>query len=335
MLRRSITVGILFLCLIIMTEGAAAQAFPFRALKKGDPLPPVTVESLDGKTLSLNTLNKGVAVILFWGADSAIKRRHAITAMRDVPRNLAGLGDNVTFVSVNVLGDSPETITSVAEKAEFEGALYRDAAKRVYKAFGLFVLPSILVVKNGKVVAGFGYTHNLGEITKGEVEVLLGLKTRAAVEAGLHPKSHEKSEAEKEALRYGNLGMSMLRKGMLPQAEEAFKKALKKEETYLPALLGLAEISLRQKNLEGAKRYLRKAKSIASEALDVVLLEAKILAAGGRLDEALKQVLPLSLTNPGSEKVNAVLGELYERKGEMQKALKYFKKALKACQQRK
>ncbi|RKY69314.1 MAG: hypothetical protein DRP97_05435 [Candidatus Latescibacterota bacterium] len=317
--------------LVFVTEIVSAQAFPFRAVRKGTPLPAVSVEDLTGKPVALNSLKTGVAVILFFGADSRIKKKHAVRALKEVPPALKDVGDKVTFMAIDVLGDSPDVIKEIAEQADFDGPLYVDANKEAYKAFGIFVMPSVLIAKDGKVEAGYGYTHNLADMVKGEVEILLGLKTREAVEAALHPKTAEKSAGEKEALRYCNLGESMLKKRMIPQAEDAFKKALASKGNYVPALLGLTRIALEKGDIAQAETYVKKAETVSPNDLATVLVAARVLAAQKKVDEALSKVLPLALTHPRSQEVNEVLGRLYEQKGDLAKALKYYKKALSLC----
>jgi len=323
--------GWMLFLLIFAAEVVSAQAFPFRAVRKGDPLPSVAVEELSGKAVALDSFKKGVVVVLFFGADSAIKKKHSVKALREIPRALSDVADKIQFLAVDVLGEAPEVVKEVAGQAGFDGPLYVDADKKAYKAFGVFVMPSVLVAKDGKVEAGFGYTHNFAELVKGEVEVLLGLKTREAVEAALHPKTEEKSTGEKEAMRYCNLGESMLKKGMIPQAEDAFKKALASDGAYVPALLGMARIALAKGDVAQAETYVKKAEAVSPNDLGTVLVGARVLAARKKVDEAIAKVLPLALTHPRSGEVNEVLGRLYEQKGDLNKALKYYKKALDLC----
>ncbi len=321
----------LFFLLVFAAEVVSAQAFPFRAVKKGDPLPPVSVADLSGKLVSLASLGKGVTVFLFWGADSEMKKRHAVRTLREIPAALESLKNRVTFAAVDVLGDAPTAIQAVVDKAGYGGPLYVDRDRKVYEALGIFVMPAALVAKDGKVAAGYGYTHNLADLVKGEIEVLLGLKTREAVETALHPKNLGKSAGEKEALRYANLGESMLKKGMVPEAEKAFEKALSSEGRYVPALLGLARIALERGEVDKAEAYVKKAEAASPDDVGTILMDARVLAARKKVNEAIVKVLPLALTHPRSQEVNAVLGQLYEQKGDLAKSLKYYKKALSLC----
>ncbi len=331
-MRRFRFIGWLLFLLLFMVDGVSAQAFPFRAVKKGGAIPDVTLTDLSGHPFSFSTLDKGVGVFLFFGADSKIKKRHSVKALRETWESLKPYRDRVTFVAIDAQGDSSDAIKAVTEAAGYDGTILQDMEKRAYKAFGIFVMPSVLIVKNGKIVTGFGYTHNFADLVKAEAEVALGIKTRQEVEEALHPRTKEMGSQEKEALRYYNLGKSMLKKGMTSQAEEAFKKALAIQASYAPAILGMAEIALSRGDISGARASLKKVEAIAPDALETVLVSAKVLAAEKKVDEALERVLPLSLTHPGSGEVNAVLAQLYEQKGDFKKALKYYKKALSLCQ---
>jgi len=98
------------------------------------------------------------------------------------------------------------------------------------------------------VAAGMGYSRDLPKRLKGEMEIMLGEKTRAQIEEELHPKMVEKSAEEKGARSHFNLGKTMIERGQPESAMREFNKAVE-----LEPLMGKALIHLGCLQLDGGK----------------------------------------------------------------------------------
>ncbi len=310
-----------------MKDGIA-QTFPFRSVKIGDPIPDVSLESLDGKTLNLKTI-KGLGVILFWGADSALKRKHSLKVLEGLKELSQEWKEKVVFVAVDAQGDSPDIIKEVAREAGYSGSIYIDPERKAYSSFGVFVMPSVVVVQDGIIKAGFGYTHNLIDLVRAEILVLTGTKTREEVERMLHPAQKEMPPQKREALRYYNLGKAMVKRGMLDQAEEAFEKSIEKWPKLPGPFAELAKIKLKRGDVKSAKELAEKALSLDPQLFEAQMVQVEILSASGKLDEAIAKATMLSISHPGSPDVYEILGDLYGKKGNWEKAAKLYKKAIR------
>ncbi len=321
----------LLVLLVVVVFGVRygmTQAFPFRSVKIGDPVPDVSLKSLDGKTLNLKDI-KGLGVILFWGADSALKRKHSLKVLEGLKELSKKWKKKVTFVAVNAQGDSSDTIRKVIQESGYSGSIYIDPERRAYSSFGVFVMPSVVIIQDGIIKAGFGYTHNLVDLIRAEILVLTGVKTREEVEKMLHPTQKQLSPQEKEALRYYNLGKAMVRRGMLSQAEEAFKKAVEKWPRLPGPFAELARIKLKRGDIESAEELAKKALSLDPQLFEAQMIQVEILASLGKLDEAIAKATMLSISHPGSPDVYEILGDLYRKKGNWEKAAESYKKAIR------
>ena len=320
-----------FFVLLLAVSISQAQGFPFRAVREGDPLPSAKVFDISsGKYMDIKDLvGDSVAVVLFWGADSPYKRKHSLEVLKElVPlSNQMKIG----LYPVNVQRDPENDVKSLLKEAGYAGPVLIDRDRDAYKAFGVFVMPSVVVAKDGKIFKGFGYTHNLAEVIKVYCEVALGLKTEKQAEAELHPEQKEMSPEEKEALRFYRLGLSMLEKGMASRAESAFRRALEAKADYTDARVGLAVTLLLEGKLDQLGKELAFLEKKISDDFRVKILKARYLLEKGNVDEAYTVASTLVFAKPGCPDVYVLLGDVYFRKKDWEKAASYYRKALDKC----
>ena len=315
----------------ILTFAETVFCSPFRNIKEGYSVPSAFVFDLcTGKKLDIKTLaDGGVAVFLFWGADSPYKRKHSFRAIK----RLAELKNlNFRFYPVNVQGDDSSLIKDLLEKAGYKGPCLTDESRKAYGALGIFVMPSVLITKDGKVFKAIGYTHGFANVVKLYVELALGLKTQKEVYAELHPKQDELPPGEREALRYYQLGLNMVRKGMPSRAEDAFRKAIKASGNFTKAYFGLSLVLLQEKEVKNATEELSRVigflEEIAPSDYRTQLIKARFLIKEGKVREALDIANTLLFTKPRCPDVYILLGDIYSSMGDFKKANHYYKKAL-------
>ena len=320
-----------FLILLLTVSISQAQSFPFRAVREGDPLPSAKVFDVStGKYVDIKDLaGRNVAVVLFWGADSPYKRKHSLEVLKELVPLSSQM--KIGVYPVNVQRDAEDVVRSLLKEAGYAGPVLIDRDRDAYRAFGVFVMPSVVIAKEGKVFKGFGYTHNLAEVIKVYCEVALGLKTEKQAEAELHPEQKEMSPEEKEALRFYRLGLSMLEKGMVSRAESAFRKALGAKADYADARVGLAVALLLEGKLDQLGKELALLEEKIPDDFRVKILKARYLLEKGDVDEAYALASTLIFAKPGCPDVYVLLGDVHYKKGDWEKAASYYRKALDKC----
>ncbi len=304
------------------------ESFPFRRIEKGATIPDVTLKDLEGNDVKLSDFTKGVAIILFWGADSEIKKRHSLNVMK----GLIELGNeikDVKIVAIDTQGDPIDVIKNATSEINFTYPVLIDAERKVYGTFGIFVMPSVAIVKDNILVEGLAYTHNLVELAKGEVEVALGLKTREQLEEERKSKVVEKSKERLEAERLYHLGSVMRKRGMLEAAEDALKKAISSDDSFGEAHIELAHVYIEMGRLDEAEKELQKGLSLVPESLEGKILLARLKASKGLLQEALDDLRILIFKSPRNPELYYSMGEIYEKMGNYREASESYKKAFK------
>ncbi len=124
--------------------------------------------------------------------------------------------------------------------------------------------------------------------------------------------------AEKQAAgnaeQHYRAGIDFLTQGKLARARESFEKALKLEPEMAPAMLGLADVAIREGDMAQARTWVGNAVRTRPEDPGILLGQAKFLYQEGNYREA-ERVLKKALSiKPDFIPARAYLGDLYLEK---------------------
>jgi len=237
-------------------------------------------------------------------------------------------GKGITVLAVDAQGDDAAVINEVVSESALALPVYVDADKQAYGNLGIFVMPSImLVAADGKVVAGMGYSHDLAQRLKGEVEIMLGEKTRAQIEEELRPEMVEKSEEEKVANRHYHLALTMIEKGQPESAMVDLLKAISLEPGLGKAHVHLGCLQLDAGKVAEAKASLVKGMELEPDMVEGKICQARVKATEGAVDEAIDDINFMMLRNSRNDTLHYVLGTMLEGKADIAGALKEYRKA--------
>jgi len=326
----ALVLGIILSCLFVFSNYGEANSFPFRSVNVGDQLPEVTVKSITNQQDESLAKYKGKPLVLvFFGADIPTKKERSVKALKALQKMTPFLGSKgVAVLTVDAQGDETAVIDEVISTSASTFPVYVDAERQAYGNLGIFVMPSImLVAADGTVVAGMGYSHDLDQRLKGEIEVMLGEKTRAQIEEELRPEMVEKSEEEKGAHRHYNLGMTMIERGQPEAAMRELAKAIALEPEMGKAHVQLGCLQLAAGQLDEARVSLAKGAELAPDMLDGKICSARLKAKDGKLDEAIEDINFMMLHSSGSPALHYALGTMLEAKDDKTKALHEYRKA--------
>ncbi len=310
---------------------SVASSFPFRAISPGDLIPEVKLNSYkDQKELALSSYKGKVFVSVFWGGDVPTKKERSINALKE----LQELGQffeerKIPAIVVNVQEDSPDVIDEVMTKSENKMPQFIDNNQSAYGNLGIFVMPAILLVdKEGRVAAGMGYSHDFVERLRGEIEILLGEKSREDVEHELRPEMVEKSAEEKDAKRHMNMGYVMLKRLMPDAALREFQDAVKiYPDISAEAYIEIGCILFDKEQYDKSGEYIDKGLEMNPDSLRGLICDAKLTAQAGELDDAISDLQSIMLRKSRNPELHYVLGTFYERQGKNDLAMKEFRKA--------
>lgn len=309
---------------------ATASSLPFRAVAPGDDLPPLSFKPLDdGADLETGSLKGNPLALLFWGADVETKKDRSIKAFKAVESILPYLEERkVRVLLVNAQGDEKTVMQAAAEGVSGKLPFYLDPSQKAYGDLGLFIVPSVMLVDaGGKIVSGLGYSHDFAGRLKGEVQIMLGEKNRAEVERELRPEMVEKSDEEKQSVRYFNAAMVMLRRGQTDSAVAELNKALEADPKMGEAHGQLGCLYLDMGQLAEAKKSLDASYGINPDYLPANICDARVRAEEGQVDDAVDDLKALLFRNARKPGLHFALAGLYEKQQKYADAAAEYRKA--------
>lgn len=321
--------GIFCLC-FLLCGASMASSFPFRSIAIGDQVPALSFQAVaDGAAVSVESLQGSPSVLVFWGADIETKKERSLKTFAATEEILTFLEERkVKILLVNAQGDPKDVVQAVAGDLSGNMPVYMDEAKKAYGDLGIFVVPSVLLLdKDGKVVAGLGYSHDYRDRLQGEVEILLGEKTRQEVESGLRPEMKEKTEAEKKTIRHLNMALLMKKRGQVDSAITELQNAIAIDPEMVEAHGELGCLYIDKGKIEEAKKALDTAYDLDSEYLPANICDARVMAEEGQVDEALEELKILLFRNARNPDLHYTIGTLLEKKEMFTEAAKEYRKA--------
>jgi tetratricopeptide (TPR) repeat protein len=320
----------ILVCFFVLSDYSQAESFPFRSLSIGQQLPDVTLSDPENKKeLSLHSFAGKPLLIVFWGGDMAAKKKRAVKILQVVASLKDSLDSKgVSLLVVNLKNDTTQVISEVMTASGLEVPVYGDPGREAYGRFGIYVMPSVLLVdKQGKVVGGIGYSRDITQRLRGEVDILLGDKSREELVAELNPETKEVPQELKLAQRHLNMGIVMKQKGMFDAAVRELLESLELNPQLADARIELGCLYLEKGRLEDAITELEAGLESNPQSVEAQICLARISGELGELEEALQDLQALTFRHGRNPELHFVTGTLNEKKGDIGKAAAEYRKA--------
>ncbi|MBI5117522.1 tetratricopeptide repeat protein [Candidatus Poribacteria bacterium] len=310
----------------------ASSAFAFRNIAEGDKAPDFALLSVDGQSVSLSSYSGKVVVLILWSADTESKEQRAselLSAVQSVVRKYGDKG--LAALSVNFDKDGRDRAAAIAKKAGASFPTLMDEQGVVYGTYGVFILPTVGIIgKDGRLQKAYGYTRDIERMLEGEVEVLLGLKTKEEAEKELiRLEVVEKPQELKDADRHLNLGRVLLERRLPDQARQEFEKAAELDPSNAETQIELGLLLIEAEKYDDAVIRLTQGLELDSKSAKAHSGLGLVYLRKNELDKAADELAWALEINPRDARTYYLLGTVHEKKGEKEKALEQYKKALK------
>ncbi|MBU1139988.1 MAG: redoxin family protein [Proteobacteria bacterium] len=334
--NKDLIVLILFFTgLFILTDIGLAKSFPFRALSIGKPIPDAQFVGYKGEeTKSIHSFAGKPLLLALWGGDLEAKKKRAVTTLKTVQELEPYLKEKgISVLVVNMQNDQQNVVDEVTALSGLTMPVYKDASQDAYTRFGVYVLPSILLIdKNGNVSGGLGYSKDIVQRLRGEVDVMLGLMTPEELEADLNPVMKEAPKEHKLAMRHMQMGTVMKNKGMPDAAIRELMKALELDPALHDARVELGCLYLEKGALDDAIRELEAGLAGNPESIEAEICLARVSAEMGEVDEAVMDLKALLFRNGRNSDLHYYLGTFQERQKKYEESAQSYRKAFELLQ---
>ncbi len=322
--------GVLLLLLVIVFKPTVGRGFPFREFDPGEPVPAVTLQSLQGESpLSFSRQAGTPFIALFWGADVPAKRERSITILQKIEFHAHFFAQrHIPIYSINIQGDGRQAIQEVIQRSASTLPVYRDPEKQAYGDLGVFVMPAVLLVDGqGNAAAGLGYSHDIIKRLQDAVRIMTGEKTRAELDMEQQRTIIEKSPAAKAASRHMHLGLVLLRQGFADSAIRELEKAVELDAALTRAHIELGCLYIEKNLLNKADEALGTGLAASPNSISGLLCQGKLKIVKGLYNEAAIQLKEIKKRAPAIPEPDYLLGTIHETLHETSTAMSHYKAA--------
>ncbi|MFQ5872247.1 MAG: tetratricopeptide repeat protein [Dehalococcoidia bacterium] len=312
----------LLLCFVF-----AARTEAFRYVQVGDSTPPLLVEDVGGTEVKPSLSGK-LTVLLFWRPGQSF----SLAALRDLAEITQELqGKGVEFLTIADPTAKASDIAAVVKQQGFSLPFFVDRQRRAQEAYGLIVFPSTGIVgTDGRLLFYLpSRNSNYKEIIGGKLKVLLGLMQGKEFEAQLTRLGETFVENRQKARDHYRTGLAFSQAGQKEEAARELAQAINLSPEFLNAHLQLGYLLLETGDTQIALkefRYVKERNPLSPSArIGIGIAYLRL----GKRDKGIQLLEEAVSINPNPVRGYTELGKAYEAKGDMTRALYFYKRAIK------
>ncbi|UCD36263.1 MAG: redoxin domain-containing protein [Nitrospiraceae bacterium] len=297
------------------------------SIAHGGEAPAFTMNSADGKRVSLSDLKGKVVVMIFWRTD----QERSVLALQDAMDVL----NKYKAKGMEALGiiedsDNRDVAVAILKDHGIDFPLLIDKERRTYGDYGVRVFPTTVIIDKQGILAYDIPSHPLTYKTKlrGYVERALGEISESQLEDVLSPHKEGADQSTLEATRLYNLALRFTETQMYEMAIDSANKSIganpKMTDSHI--LSGFLYLETGQK--EKALASFQKALELAPESNDAKTGLGGAYVLMGEADKAIEILQSAAVANPYPQMTYYELGKAYELKGDKDKSIEMYKKAI-------
>jgi tetratricopeptide (TPR) repeat protein len=293
----------------------------------GQQAPDFNLSSASGEPVALSEFKEDTLVFIYWRTEqkrSVMALKEANDIMKDYEKK------KVKVIGVIEDSDSLEEAQKVFEDNNISYPLLIDGNRQLYGAYGIRVFPTTVIIDKDGVLAYDIPSHPLTYKMKleGYVRKLIGEIDEDELKAVLSPKKEKKDDALLEAERKYNLAMKFVKLRMMDQAVATAEQAVEAKPDVVKSHLLLGFLYLNNDDADNALKAFEKALELDPDSNDAKTGKGGALVAKGEIESAIPILTEAAVANPYAQMTYYELGKAYELKGDKEKSLAMYKKAI-------
>ncbi|MCP4657919.1 MAG: redoxin domain-containing protein [bacterium] len=316
--------------MLVLLLASPSFGWASRNVQPGDTAPDIKLPDASGTEVALADFAGKPVLVAFWAERNAVMKEHSwevLAACEQMGRQFTD--HELEVIAVRFPPHDGGDLESLTKQHGLTMPMLVAPDESIYSEYGLFILPTVMLVdREFKVLEFVGYTQKMAGKLQGAVELMLGLKTAAEIEAELHPQRLAVADGTKTAARHFNVGRRFLAKGRLDEAEKELEKALAADPGFTAALFAQAELWLLQGKAEDALKVSDRGLDLEPDDRGGILINARALAATGETEEALEYLSEFRGKDRRHAEALVAVANIHRRAGDLEKAVEAFAKAV-------
>ncbi len=318
--------GLLGILAFIMTTGAAFCAGPgevgLRKMKLGDKMPEFSLADSEGKAFEYKHGRNRVLMLAFLSAD----QKQSASAVSDIGQILAD--PRIKAEKFDLVG-----VMTQAPKDDLKPAfpIMLDSQYKMWGKLGIIAMPTVVIVDRDDNVSWIkaGHAYDFTPALRSHLSHALGIAGKEAPAETVEAKALSNNTAASRVKRHLQMAKILEGKGRFDSAISEVRKAQALEPNSAEPVLELGELLCRAGKGKAALEAVGKLDS--ADRRDKA---RRLLICGwakrqmGNLQPAQVDLLEATKIDPKSARGHFELGRVYQAKGDKDKALAAYHKAL-------
>ncbi len=293
----------------------------------GEAAPDFTLSSINGDIIYLSEKKGSITVLLYWRTGQK-RSLMALKDSRDILKFFKGKDINV--ISVVADSDNQDEVKKILSENKIEIPVVVDSGRQLFSNYGIRVYPTTVIINKKGIISHNIPSHPLSykKLLKGHIRMALGEIDENELQESLATHKQKKDASTMESHRMYNLAMKFVKSGLIDMAIDTAKKSVAaKPELVEPHIL-LGFLYLEDKETDLALEAFNKALELDSHSNDAKTGLGGALILKGEVDKAIQILTPAAVANPYPQMTYYELGKAYEKKGENEKSIAMYKKAI-------
>ncbi len=321
---------VLFMIAVILIVLIAGQSHgQLRKIKVGDKMPEFTLPDTNNLDFTYKHNGNKVLAIVFLSSQkqSVLAAAGFATVLKNFPDNCP------PFDAIAVINDpNHQTHLSLLQKENFSNFhIVLDSEYKLWGKLGLIAIPTVIVVgKDNRVLwAKAGYGYDFAPALKRNLGKALGLFQGEDPETSTEVKTLSNSTVTARVYRHLQMAKMLEQKGQFESAIEESRKAYDLDPNSINTRLSLGRLYCRTAQSQEAIKIVTELKPrnrVQKAEYNLILGWANRQL--NQLDIAQEFLSKSTKLNPESARSLFELGKVYQIKGETQKAMQVYYKAL-------
>jgi len=301
-----------------------------RRIGIGEKVPEFSAQETSGGIFEYKHGRGKVLIVAFLSG----RQKHSLRAASDIERIIRKLDPNSKHFDVAVAVDDPNTV-GVFQNKEKETIpsihILPDTEYKLWGKFGIIVTPTVIISDTNDTVLWVqaGHGSDFTPVIEARLNQSLGIAQEIDPNEAGQVKTVQNTTIEARIKRHVQMAKMLQKKGRLESAIKELNKAMVMDPNSVDILLELGELFCTAGHnqealdlVEGIKVTKRFEKARA------FLITGWAKRQMGELDAAEELLLEATKLDPKSVRSLFELGKIYQTKGEVEKAMQAYRRAL-------
>ncbi len=326
--------GLLLVVTFVFSAQVLLLMAPARAeLRKvsvGNTMPEFSLQSSDGTAFTYKHGGDKVLVLAFLPTVQGRLQR-AVTDVEALAKSFPEQAKQLDFACVISGSAEEDLLKGLKSGSERALPILLDGEYHLWGTLGVIAAPTVLIVGKDDRILWIkpGYGYDLVPVARVYVNQALGIAQQITPEDAQHIKAVTNDTVSARLQRHLQMAKMLEQKGRFESAAAEIRKAAELDPNAVEPGLELGELFCRVGRPKAALELAEKLKApTRTDKARVLLISGWARRQMGELEQAEKLLLEATALDPKSIRAFFELGKVYQARGQMDKAVESYHKAL-------